>query len=115
MEIDIDITAPGQMQDDFSQYSHPLDQPQNKSAPIIGRDHLGQVVERDNRMVKDGYRSSFLSPPPYQQTPSPMDGLPPTDEQLRQKDSDSPYARKTRTFGHPFSIEWLSTRPVPFS
>ncbi|TIA94181.1 hypothetical protein E3P81_00395 [Wallemia ichthyophaga] len=108
-------SAPGQMQDDFSQYSHPLDQPQNKSAPIIGRDHLGQVVERDNRMVKDGYRSSFLSPPPYQQTPSPMDGLPPTDEQLRQKDSDSPYARKTRTFGHPFSIEWLSTRPVPFS
>ncbi|TIB31036.1 hypothetical protein E3P84_03106 [Wallemia ichthyophaga] len=108
-------SAPGQMQDDFSQYSHPLDQPQNKSAPIVGRDHLGQVVERDNRMVKDGYRSSFLSPPPYQQTPSPMDGLPPTDEQLRQKDNDSPYARKTRTFGHPFSIEWLSTRPVPFS
>ncbi|TIB67545.1 hypothetical protein E3P77_01525 [Wallemia ichthyophaga] len=108
-------SAPGQMQDDFSQYSHPLDQPQNKSAPIVGRDQLGQVIERDNRMVKDGYRSSFLSPPPYQQTPSPMDGLPPTDEQLRQKDNDSPYARKTRTFGHPFSIEWLSTRPVPFS
>lgn len=46
--------------------------------------------------------------------PSPMEKLPPAEEQTKQVDAEK-QTQRTRTFGRPFSVQWLSTQPVPFS
>lgn len=112
-----DFSAPGQMQDDFQLSSQPSADRQYNSVPLGAHEHIRQGIDSNHRIAKDVYESSFLSPdlPLSQRSPSPMDGLPPIDKQTKQGEADSQNARRTRTFGHPFSIEWLSTRPVPFS
>ncbi|TIA89451.1 hypothetical protein E3P99_02078 [Wallemia hederae] len=108
-------SAPGQMQDAPSLNVQPSER-QYKSDPMHAPhgEFTQHSSDADNRTPRGVLDRSLLSPqlPLSQQTPSPMDILPPTDEQMRQREESQ---QRTRTFGHPFSVEWLSTRPVPFS
>lgn len=101
---------------------------QNKSDPIIPvkvsqstkgdeKQHSKNEEIKDTKDVPGAHLISPTVTPSQFQTldaPSPIEKLPQTEEQDKQTEAEK-NTQRTRTFGRPFSVEWLSTQSVPFS
>ncbi|TIC26129.1 hypothetical protein E3Q12_00563 [Wallemia mellicola] len=101
---------------------------QNKSDPIIPMKVSQSPKDDDEQLAKEEQIEDTKNAPgahlvsptvtPSQfhtlDAPSPMEKLPPAEDQTKQAETEK-HTQRTRTFGRPFSVEWLSTQSVPFS